>query len=89
MPRSLQVECGPFAGRVVMTTCQYRNSRESLVVLRCVGANQYFQEKVIFPFESWCFDCPTDSRIDVWAHGISGVELLETLPADALRAHEP
>ena len=89
MPRRLQVECGPFAGSVFMATCQYRNSRESLVVLRCVGANQYFQEKVIFPFESWCFDCPTESRIDVWARGISGVELLETLPADALRAHEP
>ena len=71
-----------------MTTCQYRNSRQSLVVLRCIGADQHFQEKVIFPFESWCFDCPAHSRIDIWAHGISGVELLETLPAEARRTDE-
>jgi len=55
-----------------------------MVIIRCVGAGAFFQEKVIFPFEDWLFSCPPETRIDIWTHGIGGAELLESMPAEGL-----
>ena len=67
-----------------MNTYCYRNIQSRMVILRCVGPNHFFQEKVILPFESWCLECPADSRIDIWSHGLTGAELLDSLPATQL-----
>jgi len=70
--------------RSIMCTHHYRNARNQMVILRCVGANAFFQEKVIFPFEEWLFSCPPETRIDIWTHAIGGAELLDSMPADDL-----
>ena len=71
--------------RSIMGTHHYRNARNQMVILRCVGANAFFQEKVIFPFEEWLFSCPPETRIDIWTHAIGGAELLDSMPAEDLQ----
>ena len=68
--------------RSIMCTHHYRNARNQMVILRCVGANAFFQEKVIFPFEEWQWSCPAQSRVDIWSHSLTGAELVESFPAE-------
>jgi len=68
-----------------MHSCRYQNERPQLVILRCLGAGGFFLEKVIFPFESWNFDCPPHSRVEIWTYGMAGVELLDAINAEELR----
>jgi hypothetical protein len=68
--------------------CHYRNLNERMVILRCVGPERFFHEKVIFPFEDWLFTCPASSDVQIWSHGTSGTELLEVLPASDLLVNE-
>jgi hypothetical protein len=58
-------------------TCLYRNSRDRMVILRCIGPQSYFLEKVIFPFETWSFNAPAEAEVELWCHGFGGAELLE------------
>lgn len=67
-----------------METCHYRNSSAQLVILRCIGAEAYFLEKVVFPFEDWCFQAPADADVELWTHGLGGAELLERFDARTL-----
>lgn len=68
-----------------MGTCLYRNISSQMVILRCVGPEAFFHEKVLFPFEDWLFECPAQSRVDIWTHGLSGAEQVESIEADQLR----
>lgn len=68
-----------------MWTCAYRNDTPRMVILRCLGTPCFFQEKVVFPFETWCFDCPADSEVQVWCHEPGGAELEAIHAAAALR----
>lgn len=72
-----------------METCHYRNSSAQLVILRCIGAEAYFLEKVIFPFEDWCFQAPGDADVELWTHGLGGAELLERFDARTLVTPAP
>lgn len=71
-----------------MQTCLYRNSTDRMVVLRCIGRENYFLEKVIFPFECWSFQAPQDADVELWCHGLGGAELLERLNSGALLTGE-
>lgn len=68
-----------------MDPCHYSNSSGRMVILRCIGPDAFFQEKVIFPFDDWFFCSPLHSRIEIWSHGPSGAELLDVLPAAELK----
>ncbi|MEB3266555.1 MAG: DUF1830 domain-containing protein [Cyanobacteriota bacterium] len=68
-----------------MWTCAYRNDSPRMVILRCLGGEGFFQEKVLFPFELWSFDCPPDSDVEVWSHGTAGAELVANHGAAELR----
>ncbi|MCP9842034.1 DUF1830 domain-containing protein [Synechococcus sp. J7-Johnson] len=70
---------------LMLDTCHYRNTSGQMVILRCIGPEAFFQEKVVFPFEDWQFCCPSQSRVDIWTHGIMGAELLDSVQADDLR----
>lgn len=72
-----------------METCHYRNTSAQLVILRCIGAEAYFLEKVIFPFEDWCFQAPGDADVELWTHGFGGAELLERFDARTLVQQTP
>ena len=67
-----------------MDTCLYHNASNQMVILRCIGPEAFFQEKVIFPFDEWLFSCPPQSRVDIWSHGLMGVEQLDSIKAEDL-----
>ena len=68
--------------------CLFRNLNQRMVILRCVGPERFFHEKVIFPFEDWLFTCPPCSDVEIWSHGSGGTELVETFPASDLLVDE-
>ena len=70
-------------------TCLYRNSSDRMVILRCIGPESFFHEKVIFPFECWSFQAPDDADVELWCHGLGGAELLERLSCSTLLTLEP
>lgn len=69
--------------------CGYRNATDRMVILRCCGREEFYLERVIFPFEMLAFTCPAASRVEIWTHGLGGPELLETLQAEDLVMLEP
>ncbi len=64
--------------------CSYRNCSERMLIIRCCGPEDFFLERVVFPFEVLTFHCPTATDVEIWARDSTGVVLSERLPADAL-----
>ena len=64
--------------------CSYQNSSERMVILRCLGPQHFFLERVVFPFEQLSFHCPLGSEVQIWTHTLGGPELVERLEAEAL-----
>ena len=64
--------------------CVYRNASDRMVILRSCGPNAFFLERVVFPFELLSFQCPMESEVEIWTHGLGGPELLESCPAQEL-----
>ena len=64
--------------------CSYRNTSDRMVILRCIGPEQFFLERVVFPFELLSFQCPPSSVVKIWTHGLGGPELVETVNAGDL-----
>jgi hypothetical protein len=67
-----------------MDICRYHNANNQMVILRCIGPEAFFQEKVVFPFEDWLFRCPPQSRVDICSHGLTGAEQLDSIHAQDL-----
>ena len=84
MGASLSGSVSLSAQPTTMGTCLYDNASNQMVILRCIGPEAFFQEKVIFPFEEWLFSCPAQSRVDIWSHGLMGVEQLDSINAEDL-----
>ena len=59
-----------------------------MVILRCIGPDSFFHEKVIFPFECWSFQAPQGADVELWCHGLGGAELLERLSSQTLLSFE-
>lgn len=55
-----------------------------MVILRCVGSEEFYLERVVFPFELLSFSCPAGSEVEIWTHGLGGPELLETIRSEEL-----
>jgi hypothetical protein len=77
----LEIGEDPGVGDLV---CSYRNGSDRMVILRCLGPDGFFLERVVFPFEVLNFDCPQDCEVKIWTHGLGGPELVESLQADDL-----
>jgi len=60
-------------------SCGYRNSSDRMVIVRCLGPEEFFLERVVFPFELLSFLAPPASVVEIWTHGLGGAELLETI----------
>ena len=69
--------------------CAYRNGSDRMVIVRCIGAEAFFLERVVFPFELLSFECPSDAEVRIWTHGLGGPELLETIPVRELVVDAP
>lgn len=63
----------------------YRNSRDVMVVLRCCGPDQFFLERVVFPFELLTFLAPADAEVRIHGPATGGTELLEDVPLEELQ----
>ena len=69
--------------------CSYRNTSDRMVILRCLGPEEFFLERVVFPFELLSFQCPRSSEVKIWTHGIGGPELVDTAQAIDLLNEAP
>ncbi len=67
-----------------LVSCGYRNSSDRMVIARCLGPDCFFLERVVFPFELLSFQCPDESELEIWTHGLGGAELVETIPVSEL-----
>jgi hypothetical protein len=70
-------------------SCGYRNSSDRMVIVRCIGPEEFFLERVVFPFELLSFLAPPDAVVEIWTHGLGGPELIETLDVGALQVEAP
>lgn len=67
-----------------MLDCGYRNGSDRMVIVRCVGPDEFFLERVVFPFELLSFRCPLQTQVEIWSHSLGGAELVETIAAEEL-----
>jgi Domain of unknown function (DUF1830) len=65
-------------------SCSYTNGSDRMVILRCLGRNAFFLERVVFPFEQLSFQCPSGSDVEIWSHSLGGPELVERFDAEAV-----
>ena len=65
-------------------TCGYRNSSDRMVIVRCIGPDEFFLERVVFPFELLSFLAPPESVVQIWTHSLGGAELRESLAVEDL-----
>lgn len=69
--------------------CGYRNSTDRMVILRCCGPQEFFLERVVFPFELLSFVCPPESELEIWTHGLGGPEMIESLRSEDVLIEPP
>ena len=55
-----------------MQECSYRNNTPSMVVLKCIGINSFYLERVVMPTEVFLFTAPGDARVELWRLGQGG-----------------
>ena len=60
-----------------MVSYSYKNESNRMVVLRCIGPNRFFIEKVILSWEIYSLKAPYGSRIEVWGNNKDGTHLEE------------
>jgi hypothetical protein len=65
-------------------TCGYRNSSDRMVIVRCIGPDEFFLERVVFPFELLSFLAPPESVVQIWTHSLGGAELRESIQVEEL-----
>ena len=74
---------------MALLACGYRNTSDRMVILRCVGPEEFFLERVVFPFELLSFQCPPQSEVKIWTHGLGGPELVESIQTHELLIESP
>ena len=52
-----------------------------MVILKCIGPDRFYREKVVMPMETFCFEAPTEARLEIWQMSLGGQML--HLRADA------
>lgn len=77
------------ASALAQLSCGYRNSSDRMVIVRCIGPEEFFLERVVFPFELLSFLAPPDAIVQIWTHGLGGPELVESLDVDDLLLESP
>lgn len=60
-----------------------------MVIVRCEGHDGFYLERVVFPFELLSFECPPQSELEVWTHGLGGPEMVDRLPIHELVIDQP
>ena len=60
-----------------MVSYSYKNESNKMVILKCIGPNNFFIEKVILSWEIYCLMAPYGSRIEIWGNSKDGMHLEE------------
>jgi hypothetical protein len=60
-----------------------------MVIVRARGTDDFFLERVVFPFEIMTFHCPRDGEVDVTMRTSTGQEHQESIDPHHLLAAEP
>ena len=55
-----------------MVECIYQNDTSRMVIVKCIGRNQFYLEKVIMPSEVFLFNAPKEARLEIWRMSITG-----------------
>jgi len=43
-----------------------------MVIVKCVGENNFYREKVVMPTEIFWFEAPRNARLELWKMSVSG-----------------
>lgn len=57
---------------ITMIECMYNNDTDRMVILKCIGENQFYREKVVMPKELYWFEAPLNSRLEIWQMSTQG-----------------
>ena len=55
-----------------MVECIYQNDTSRMLIMKCIGSNQFYLEKVIMPSEIFLFNAPKEARLEIWRMSMSG-----------------
>ena len=55
-----------------MIECTYRNDSDRMVIVKCIGENHFYREKVVMPTEMFWFEAPAEARLEIWKMSTSG-----------------
>ena len=55
----------------------YHNQSDALVVLRC-DEEDFYMEKVVFPFDTVSFEAPAATKVFIWGYGNGSVEIIDS-----------
>ena len=56
----------------LMIECIYQNDTDRMVIVKCIGTDHFYREKVVMPTETFWFEAPSDARLEIWKMSISG-----------------
>ena len=55
-----------------MIECIYRNDSDRMVIVKCIGENHFYREKVVMPTEVFWFEAPREARLEIWKMSMTG-----------------
>lgn len=55
-----------------MIECIYRNDSDRMVIVKCIGENHFYREKVVMPTEVFWFEAPHEARLEIWKMSMTG-----------------
>ena len=74
-----------------MPECLYQNNTDKMIVLKCIGDNKFYREKVVMPTESFWFEAPVGARLEIWQMSLQGqmLHLRADVSDYAITSEEP
>ena len=49
-----------------MLECVYRNDTNRMVIVKLIGDQHFYREKVVMPMEVFWFEAPEQTRLEIW-----------------------
>ncbi len=62
-----------------MIEFSYKNEYSRMLIVRCIGENSFYVEKVVLPSEIIAFEAPKDARVEIWGNDLSGLHIEDTI----------
>ena len=62
-----------------MIEFSYKNEHSRMLIVRCIGENSFYVEKVVLPSEIIAFEAPKDARVEIWGNDLTGLHIEDTI----------